>query len=460
VLSSMVLTGGCSSFSGGMKERLSSATSMRSSAPPGTPEWWRKAKQDAELVPGEGYKVAGVPGFFDEHGRPMTAPVSEAALVLERAEEKKQGLFPGLDPKQRYADIKKAVGLGPDQRIAQTALAEGKRLYAAKEYSAAAKEFKQASERWPDSAIEQEALYLEACCYFFNDRYIDARETFVKLMDKHPNSPHMDDAVERMWAIGQYWEQYDQYNPNWALTPNVYDKTRPWFDTRGHAIKTYENIQLYDPTGPRADDAIMATAGIHFRAKRYNDADHYYELLRQEYPRSDFQFEAHLLGLQCKLLMYQGPDYDGSPLIAAQKLDKQLRQQFAGRLSSEERERLSQTRAQVAAAIAQRDMTMAKHYEKTAHYGAAKYYYRELVKNYPESQLATEARTRLAQIADEPDVPEERLAWLIDLFPENPERTRVAQVPEISEKQPRLAENAPAEGSPAADKPFNPLSTR
>lgn len=461
-LSSLTMATGCSSFSAGMKERLASATSFGTTqAPPGSREWWEKVKHKAELVPGEGYRVAGVPGYFDELGRPMTTPVAEEVLVLERADTKKQGLFPGLDPKERIADVKKAVGLGPNQRMAQEALAEGKQLYAEKKYSKAAKKLEQASSRWPDSAIEQEALYLEACCYFFNDRYIDAREKFVQLMEKHPNSPHMNDAVERMWAIGQYWEQYDQYNPNWTLTPNVYDKTRPWFDTRGHAIKTYENIQLYDPTGPRADDAIMATAGIHFRAKRYNDADHYYELLRQEYPRSDFQFEAHLLGLQCKLLMYQGPDYDGQPLLDAKKLDKQLRQQFAGRLSPKEKDRLAQTRAQVAAAIAQRDMNMALHYEKTAHYGAAKYYYRELVKNYPESQLATEARTRLAQIADEPDVPEERLAWLVDMFPENPERTRVAQVPEISEKQPRLAENSPAEAPPAAgDKPFDPLQTR
>lgn len=448
-------------MSGGLKDRFASVSpAASSSATPGTAEWWKKHKRQAELVPGEGYRVAGVPGYFDELGRPMSAPMAEEALVIDRLAPKKEGLFPGLDPKQHVAGVKKAVGLGPDQRTAQTALAEGKRLFAEEDYTAALKQFELAMARWPDSTMEQEALYYHACCHFFNDRYIDARESFVKMMEKYPNSPFMNDAVERMWAIGQYWEQYDQHRHHYALTPNFLDKTRPWFDTRGHAKKTYENIQLYDPTGPRADDAIMATAGIHFRAHQYNDADHYYQLLRQEYPRSEFQFEAHLLGLQCKLLKYQGPDYDGTPLEEAQRLDKQLRQQFAGRLSPEEQERLNQTRAQVAAAIAQRDMTMARHYEKTAHYASARFYYGELVKNYPNTALASEARTRLAEISDKPDVPEERLAWLVDMFPENPERTRVAQVPEAHEKT-RVAENSPSEGtssSPSA--PFNPLQTR
>ncbi len=448
-------------MSSGLKDRFAPMSpKVASSTTPGSPEWWKKNKHQAELIPGQGYRVAGVPGYFDELGRPMTAPLAEEALVLDRVNQKSEGLLPGLDPKQHLAGVKKAVGLGPDQKMAQTALAEGKRLYHAEEYPAAIKQFEQAIARWPDSTIEQEALYYHACSHFFNDRYIDARESFVKMMEKYPNSPNMNDAVERMWAIGQYWEQYDQYRHHYA-TPNFLDKTRPWFDTRGHAKKTYENIQLYDPTGPRADDAIMATAGIHFRAEQYFDADHYYQLLRQEYPRSDFQFEAHLLGLQCKLLMYQGPDYDGSPLEEAQRLDKQLRRQFAGRLSPAEQERLNQTRAQVAAAIAQRDMTMARHYEKTAHYAAARLYYSELVKKYPDSALASEARMRLAEISDKPDVPEERLAWLIDMFPENPERTRVAQVPEVHEKQTRLAENRPAEGtSSKPDAPFNPLPTR
>lgn len=405
------------------------------SAEPGTAEWWKKNRKHAEYVERKGYRVEGVAGYFDKDGRPMDAPMSEDALAFKVDNDEQKGLLPGLDPKIQYARAKAAVGLGPNQQYAKDEYDEGQKLFAEEKYGRAAKRFADAAERWPGSSLEQQALYQEANCYFFDDKYIEARDKYVDLLEKYPNSSQVDKVVERLWAIGQYWEKYDKQDPQLALSPNFTDKTRPWFDTEGHAVRTYENIQLYDPTGPRADDAIMAIAGIHFRGGRYGDADHYYTLLRQQYPRSEFQFEAHLLGLQSKMRKYQGPDYDGTPLEEAKLLASQLRTQFAGQLSAEERERLGQTSGEVARAIVARDMSMAQHYENTGHYGAAKLYYAEAVKKAPESQLAADARTRMAAIADEPAVPTEPVKWLVDMFPENPERTRIARVPELRDSR-------------------------
>jgi len=82
----------------------------------------------------------------------------------------------------------------------------------------------------------------------------------------------------------------------------------------------YEQIRLNDPTGSLADDSIMATANSHFVHGEWDDADYHYGLLRTEYPRSEYQYQAHLLGLRCKLLRYQGPGYDNSPLVEADEL--------------------------------------------------------------------------------------------------------------------------------------------
>ena len=130
--------------------------------------------------------------------------------------------------------------------------------------------------------------------YFFDDRYIKARDAYDELGEgtsQHalPGQGHRPRVGDRP-LLGAL--RADTI-PTGSLTPNAYDKTRPWFDTIGHAIKTYENIRLNDPTGPRADDAIMATANIYFRRGRYDDADYHYTLLRKEYPRSELQFEAH-----------------------------------------------------------------------------------------------------------------------------------------------------------------------
>ena len=115
----------------------------------------------------------------------------------------------------------------------------------------------------------------------------------------------------------------------------------------------------------------MATANIYFQRGRFDDADYHYTLLRREYPRSELQFEAHLLGLQSKLRKYQGEDYDGTPLEEAKTLVKQLRMQFAGRLSNEEKERLRTVEGQLNLEIATRDYRMAEYFDGTKHYGAA-----------------------------------------------------------------------------------------
>jgi outer membrane protein assembly factor BamD (BamD/ComL family) len=190
----------------------------------------------------------------------------------------------------------------------------------------------------------------------------------------------------------------------------------------------------------------MATANIYFDRQRFEDADYHYSLLRREYPQSDLQYEAHLLGLQSKLRKYQGQDYDGTPLEEAKVLVKQLRTQFAGRLPNEEKERLHTVEGQLNLELAARDFRMAEHYDGTKHYGAARHYYGEVVKDYPDSELATKARERMAKIASEPDKPAKPLGAIVELFPQSSEKTRVARIPELKNGG-RLAEGPATNGT-------------
>lgn len=415
---------------------------------PGTPEWWKKHKKKAEFVPGEGYQVPGYEGYYDSKGRPMNSGVDEVITSLDTSTES-AGLLPGLDPKNHIESVKKAVGQGPNEQAATAALERGKQAFQAKQFGRAAGDFKTAAGRWPNSQVESEALFLLGECYYWQDKYDEARDTYNDLVSKHPNTRHLDTLVRRQWRIAQYWEQHHfDYQTRSRLAPNLTDGTRPRFDTIGHAIKTYESIRLNDPTGPWADDAIMATAGIYFRQNRFGDADYHYTLLRQEYPRSEHQFNAHILGLQAKLQKYQGADYDGTALKEAQELLKQIRTQFAGRLTDEEKERLRGAQAEVARASEERELRRAQYYDKTAHYGAARYYYSQIVQKYGSSPVANQARERLAQIGGEPARPEEPMAWLVDLFPESKERSRVNDLPEVGgQPEVRVAETPE---SPAA----------
>ncbi|MGD9634326.1 MAG: outer membrane protein assembly factor BamD [Pirellulales bacterium] len=402
------------------------------SDPVGSAKWWKKNKRKAVFEPGKGYKVDGVDGYFDGLGRPIDKAVSITNGETPDSEvDLDKGIAPALDPRNVYQKAKTAVGLGPNDQVAHEMFMDGEKLFEEKSYGAAAEAYAKAADRAVDMRIKEDALFMLGESYYFDDRCIKARDAYNELADKFPSTRYLDKLVEREWAIARYLEAYATAHYDVPMSPNAWDKTRPWFDTMGHAVKTYENIRMNDPTGPRADDAIMATAGIYFRTNRFDDADYHYDLLRKEYPRSEFQFEAHLLGLQSKLRKYQGSDYDGTPLEEAQVLVKQLRTNFGSQLSAEERERLQMVSGQLHQELASRDMQMAQFYDGTKNYGAAKTYYAEVINKYPDSEFAKSAKERMLAMGGLPEFPEKRLAWFVDLFPESQEHAAMANVPEI-----------------------------
>lgn len=424
---SVVVLSGCASMEPNPTSWQLPSSSAGDPKEVGTKAWWKKHKGKAEFVPGEGFRVEGFAGFYDQEGRPIE---NKVAKVVKQTDN--QGLLQDAKVVETMDEVKSQFGMGPDQEAAQAAYTEGEKLFKEQKYAEAAKSFKEALSRDGTGELEQNALFYMGESYFYNDEYSKAVAKYGDLLDKYPNSQHLDKVVRRQFDIARYWEKYHEYNPNWVTTPNLVDDTRPWFDTLGNAMKAYENIRLKDPTGPLADDAIMATATSFFLRGRFNDADYQYQLLREEYPQSEHQFEAHILGLQCKIRKYQGPNYDGTPLEEAKKLVKQLKQQFGSQLSPEERDRLNTQLAALNEALAERDWAVAKYYDDTKHYISAKYYYAKIAREYPTSTLGTQARERYQEIAGEPDHPESSIKWVLDMVPENAERKALQQVPFIA----------------------------
>ena len=385
---------------------------------PGTPQWWNQNKSRAEFVVGKGYRVPDVEGYFDDNGRLTSDPVTPVSYE----EPDEDGLLGAIAPEVTYAKLKSAIGQGPNTGEARSIFTKAQQLFDQKQYIAAAEMFEDAADRWPGSDLEQQAMFMVGEGYFFADKYDDANDAYDALIKKYPGSKYLDKAISRQWSIARYWRQRAERDPEWPITPNLFDKTRPRFDTLGRALKTYDNIRMNDPTGPWSDDALMATATTHFTRSRYEDADYHFGLLRREYPKSEHQLMAHLLGLQCKLRKYQGPEYDPAPLEEAEELVKQLRLQFGAQLSVEDRQRIDEIAAQVAKHRALRDWRMAQFYDDGKHYRAARYYYNRLAEKYAETKVAESARVRLAEIDGKPDTPPERLGWLMKFVPEDRER--------------------------------------
>ncbi|MDO4558780.1 MAG: hypothetical protein Q4C47_07435, partial [Planctomycetia bacterium] len=201
-----------------------------------------------------------------------------------------------------------------------------------------------------------------------------------------------------------------------VLVPNFTDRKRPGFDTRGNAVKCYESVRTYDPIGPLADDALMASAGIFFADGKWCEAARQYGILRQEYPKSDFQMRSHILQIQALCLQYQGERYEVTSLREAGKLIDQTRIRFRGQLGEEENE-LLETRRQIVENLAKREYSMGKYYDTKGYYRAARMYYESVVLNYEGTEASELASQRLNEIRDYQDEPTDHLAWVEKIFP-------------------------------------------
>jgi len=329
-------------------------------------------------------------------------------------------------PQQLESSWKTLIGKGVDPQKARELYVDGEEMYqralqAESDqrpdlFAQAAKQFKEAADRWPDSALEEDAMFMSGEAYFFADMYPKANDSWERLLKKYPNSKHLDPIESRRFSIAQFWLDLHHESPEsfWAF--NLTDSSLPTRDTFGNAVRVFDRIRLDDPTGKLADDATLAAGNAYFAKQRYLDADNFYTDLRKTFPGSEHQYRAHLLGLKSKLLSYQGTEYSGVPLDEAEKLIKQIQRQFPQQ-AAQEREYLTRAYAEVRFKKAEREWKLAQYYDRRGEYGAARFHYGILAGDYSETPFAGQAKSRLGEVADKPAVPPQRLQWLVEAFP-------------------------------------------
>jgi outer membrane protein assembly factor BamD (BamD/ComL family) len=359
--------------------------------------------------------TAGPPPTIPPELPPPPAGSVSIKDIKDKPAEKKGFEWSDLAPENVWKNIKVAAGYGPDEKIARAAMKEGQDLFRQKKFKEAAAKFATVAFRWPDSPLEEDALFLQGECEFFSDQYPKAHDTYGGLLKKYSNTRHLDTVMSREFALGRYWEQLHDANPKWPVTPNVTDSSRPRFDTFGYAIQSYERVHMNDPTGPLADSSLMALGNAYFRRGQYEDAAHNYDMLRKEYPNSQHQMNAHILGLQAKMRMYQGTSYDETPLKDSAKLARQTLTQYGAKLG-DERRRIAESEAMISEEQANREFTLGKYYENRKFYGAARIYYKSVIDDFPGTQKAKEAQARFEAIRDKPSEPPGDFAWLTGMF--------------------------------------------
>jgi len=303
---------------------------------------------------------------------------------------------------------------------AQKAYDDAKKLYDAGKYKESEEAAHKLAKKWRDTVLEEDALFLKAESQYALKRYSKAQDTYAEIFERFPSTRYMDNCTAKLFEMSRYWLRFPEVvksaevqaanfedprssplpKPNkksFELTravpflPNLADRSRPVFDTEGRALEALKSIWLNDPTGPLADDALMLSASYHLREGDYQEADRFYDILREEYPKSPHLEDAFVLGSHVKLMSYQGAAYDGKTLEEAERLKESTLKLFP---QTAERERLSDELRKIEDAKARRQWETVRFYDRkgSRHEKSVAFACHTLLTDFPNSQYAPQAR--------------------------------------------------------------------
>ncbi len=337
-------------------------------------------------------------------------------------------LLDDLAPSQLATTLKLKMRGENDANVAQKYYVEGQRLYDAgidqldrdpngqshQEYFMdAANEFRIAAASWPDSELEENALFHEGESYFFADRYVQANRAYEKLIANYSGSRHLDQAELKRYSIAVYWLEIAEQ----TTIPSFTDPKRPKTNVASEARRVLHRIRIDDPSGKLAGDATLALGKAFMKAHRYYEAADTFEDLRNNYPGSKHLFTAYMLELEARLMGYQGKDYDDTPLRKADQLMKQIVRLFP-KESEAQLPYLEKQATIIQRQIAERDFSMAQYFEGRGENRAAKIYYEQIAGKYQDTELGESINAQIEKVAALPAKPKQPAKWLVNAFPD------------------------------------------
>jgi len=160
-------------------------------------------------------------------------------------------------------------------------------------------------------------------------------------------------------------------------------------------IKMMRSLAERAPSGPMAQDAILAVAGYYAKAGQFNEAQQEYAFLIRNFPTSPYVEGAEFDVAYCLFLSNEGPAYDRVPLAEARDTVKFYLNKYPNGKFRKEAEALALL---VRDRLAQKEYLVADLYRRRGRPKAATMYLKGLVADYPDAPQAAQARLALQEL--------------------------------------------------------------
>jgi len=293
-------------------------------------------------------------------------------------------------------------------------LAAAEELYRKEDYKGAEELFgKVAEEKKTPPMFAEKARFFEAECQRMQLRYPDAAHTFNRMLNDFKFGVYREKAVARIFDIANYWlddtrRQLEAENEKkegkrmfvpWNFVHT--DKTRPFLDEEGNALKMMENVYLNDPTGPHAEQALYMSGYVQFHRGNYKEADYLLsqliEMDDKNGKKSKLRNQAIELCILAKNNSTGGPAYDPRKLVESLKLIHDTKMSNP-EMATEKGKWLDDQAKMIRYMQAEKDYQIAEFYMRTGHPASAWFYYELVRRRYYGTEFHEKAVARMTEI--------------------------------------------------------------
>ncbi len=255
-------------------------------------------------------------------------------------------------------------------------------LYLQGSYKKALEETDKFIQFYGQDPLADENLFLRGEIKMAMGKLLDASREFQKLVSNYPGSKLYQDAIRKMFEIGD--KLYEKGTKKRSKFLAIL-RRKPL----KQAIEVYSGVVRNQPFMPGSAEAQYKIGLCHQARKEYIEAGYEYKKVIENYPQSDWVDDARYSLAKCYFETSSPPEYDQSKSeLAIEAIDEFLR----NHPEDSKCEELKNLRAELRERIAKQKYLIAKFYEKKREFNSARIYYQLIADTYQDTSWAAKAK--------------------------------------------------------------------
>ena len=276
---------------------------------------------------------------------------------------------------------------GKEGRKALDLMNKGRNSEERHHYGSAIRAYKKVGKKYASSVYAPEAFYRSGKLYLLRKQYLKSFIAFQTSIQHYPDSKRFNEIIGEEYRIAS--ALLDGARPR-------YFGWIPGFRNREKSVAYFETILANAPYSDYAPLALMNIARAHLRFHNTEEAIDALDRMINTYPQSLLAPDAYLKLAQTNAKLVDGPAYDQS----ATKEAITYYQDFMILFPNDPNVPVAAKGLdQMKAVLAESKIKIGDFYfYKRSNYTAARVFYNEAITAFPDSEVAGEAKTKLAEV--------------------------------------------------------------